>query len=144
MKPSWTRIPILHVLYLEFCIIYCPNGEIMPILHCKIRLCFWSFFQILLKSMHGKHNILYQTGYIHHTKPFLGWFIEFSKLADFLVIIFKIPPLKEEANPMVVTSVVTYTFPIGPFLGAPSSGYGPSVDWGVQGWEHLLILNGAY
>ena len=32
---------------------------------------------------------------------------------------------------MVVTSVVTYTFPIGPFLGAPSSRYGPSVDWGV-------------
>ena len=32
---------------------------------------------------------------------------------------------------MVVTSVVTYTFPIGPFLGAPLSGYGPSVDWGV-------------
>ena len=31
---------------------------------------------------------------------------------------------------MVVTSVVTYTFPIGPFLGAPSSRYGPSVDWG--------------
>ena len=33
---------------------------------------------------------------------------------------------------MVVTSVVTYTFPIGPFLGAPSSGYGPSVDWGER------------
>ena len=33
---------------------------------------------------------------------------------------------------MVVTSVVTYTFPIGPFLGAPSSRYGPSVDWGVH------------
>ena len=32
---------------------------------------------------------------------------------------------------MVVTSVVTYTFPIGPFLGAPSLRYGPSVDWGV-------------
>ena len=33
---------------------------------------------------------------------------------------------------MVVTSVVTYTFPIGPFLGPPSSRYGPSVDWGDQ------------
>ena len=33
---------------------------------------------------------------------------------------------------MVVTSVVTFTFPIGPFLGAPSSRYGPSVDWGVH------------
>ena len=33
---------------------------------------------------------------------------------------------------MVVTSVVTYTFPIGPFLGAPAARYGPSVDWGVR------------
>ena len=44
---------------------------------------------------------------------------------------------------MVVTSVVTYTFPIGPFLGAPSSRYGPSVDWGehyinTRGREHQL------
>ena len=130
MKPSWTRIPILHVLYLRFCIIYCSKGEIMPILHCKIRLCFWSFFQLLLRSMHGKHNILYQTGYIHHTKPFLWWFIEFSKLAHFLAIIFKISPLKEEANPMGVTSVVTYTFSIGPIIASPSSRYGTSVDWG--------------
>ena len=49
--------------------------------------------------------------------------------------IFDFSPLKEEANPMVVTSVVTYTFPIGPFLGAPSSRYGPSVDWGVHCWN---------
>ena len=121
MKPSWTRIAILHILYLEFCMICYQKGEITPILHCKIRLCFWSFFQLLLRSMHGKHNILYQTGYIHHTKPFLWWFIEFSKLAHFLAIIFKIPPLKEEANPMGVTSVVTYTFSIGPIFGSPSS-----------------------
>ena len=94
---------------------------ITPILHCKIRLCFWSFFQLLLRSMHGKHNILYQTGYIHHTKPFLWLFIEFSKLAHFLTIILKIPPLKEEANPMGVTSVVTYTFSIGPFAVSPWS-----------------------
>ena len=39
---------------------------------------------------------------------------------------------------MVVTSVVTYTFPIGPFLGAPSSRYGPSVDWGAP---YVKILN---
>ena len=53
-----------------------------------------------------------------------------SNLSHFLGFIFDFSPLKEEANPMVVTSVVTYTFPIGPFLGAPSSRYGPSVDWG--------------
>ena len=41
---------------------------------------------------------------------------------------------------MVVTSVVTYTFPIGPFLGAPSSRYGPSVDWGAH---YLLLMSGA-
>ena len=86
MKPSWTRIAILHILYLEFCMICYQKSEIALILHCKIRLCFWSFFQLLLRSMHGKHNILYQTGYIHHTKPFLWWFIEFSKLAHFLAI----------------------------------------------------------
>ena len=34
---------ILHILYLEFCMICYKKGEIMPILHCKIRLCFWSF-----------------------------------------------------------------------------------------------------
>ena len=108
MKPSWTRIAILHILYLEFCMICYQKSEITLILHCKIWLCFWSFFQLLLRSMHGKHNILYQTGYIHHTKPVLWWFIEFSKLAHFLAIIFKIIPLKEEANPRGVTSVVTY------------------------------------
>ena len=121
MKPSWTRIAILHILYLRFCMICYQKGEITLILHCKIKLCFWSFFQLLPWSMHGKHNILYQTGYIHHTKPFLWWFIAFSKLAHFLAIIFKIPPLKEEANPMGVTSVVTYTFSIGPIFGSPSS-----------------------
>ena len=43
---------------------------------------------------------------------------------------------------MVVTSVVTYTFPIGPFLGAPSSRYGPSVDWGVgTPKSNYFILN---
>ena len=42
---------------------------------------------------------------------------------------------------MVVTSVVTYTFPIGPFLGAPSSGYGPSVDWGVEYAEMRTIIH---
>ena len=104
-----------------FGMIYCPKGEIMPILHFKIRECFWRFFQLLLRSMYGKHNILHQTGYIHHTKPFLGWFIEFSKLAHFLAIIFKILPLKEEANPRGVTSVVTYTFSIGPIFCSPSS-----------------------
>ena len=41
---------------------------------------------------------------------------------------------------MVVTSVVTYTFPIGPFLGAPSSRYGPSVDWGVTAYQVLNII----
>ena len=75
MKPSWTRISILQFLYLVYCMIYCSKVEIMPILHCKIRLCFWSFFQLLPRSMHGKHNMLYQTGYIHNTKLFLwtGW-----------------------------------------------------------------------
>ena len=121
MKPSWTRIAILHIFYLGFWMICYQKGEITPILHCKIRLCFWSFFQLLLRSMHGKHNILYQTGYIHHTKQFLWWFIAFSKLAHFLAIIFKIPPLKEEANPMGVTSVVTYTFSVGPFAVSPWS-----------------------
>ena len=43
----------------------------------------------------------------------------FSKLAHFLAFIFKILPLKEEANPMGVTSVVTYTFSIGSFSGSP-------------------------
>ena len=121
MKPSWTRIAILHILYLGFCMICYQKREITPILHCKIKLCFWSFFQLLLRPMHGKQNILYETGYIHHTKPFLGWFIAFSKLAHFLAIIFKILPLKEEANPMGVTSVVTYTFSIASLVCSPRS-----------------------
>ena len=45
---------------------------------------------------------------------------------------------------MVVTSVVTYTFPIGPFLGAPSSRYGPSVDWGVPVSQFNSNYHGNY
>ena len=42
---------------------------------------------------------------------------------------------------MVVTSVVTYTFPIGPFWGAPSSRYGPSVDWGASAFIKTDLSN---
>ena len=47
-------------------------------------------------------------------------------------VIFEFPPSTYLNNPMVVTSVVTYTFSIGSFVVSPWSRYGPSVDWGVQ------------
>ena len=68
MKPSWTKIPILHFLYLGFCMLYCQKCEITPILHCKIKLCFCNFFQLLMGSMYQNHNIYHQTGYIQHVK----------------------------------------------------------------------------
>ena len=85
MKPCWTRIAILHIFYLGFCMICYQKGEITPILHCKIRLCFWSFFQLLLRSRHGKHNIFisdwlhtpYQTIFI-----VIYWIFKISSLFD--------------------------------------------------------------
>ena len=47
-------------------------------------------------------------------------------------VIFEFPPSTYLNNPMVVTSVVTYTFSIGSFVVSPWSRYGPSVDWGVE------------
>ena len=85
----------------------------MAISHCKIRLCSCSFFYLLMKQMHGKLHIFHQSGYIQHIKPFSVRIIALSNLAHFLGVIFEFSPLKEEANPMVVTSVVTYTFSIG-------------------------------
>ena len=111
--------------------IYWKIGEITPILHCKIIQQFCNFFLLFLISMHQKPHIFHLCGYLQHMKLFLARNNAFLNLSHFLGIIFDFSPLKEEANPMVVTSVVTYTFPIGPFLGAPSSRYGPSVDWGV-------------
>ena len=73
-----------------------------------------------------------QSGYLQHVRLFLLTNTAVLVLSQFLGIIFNFAPLEEEAKPMVVTSVVTYTSSIGLFLGPPSSGYGSSVDWGVR------------
>ena len=109
--------------------------DILPkrwVSHCKIRLCFWSFFHLLMKQMHGKLHIFHQSGYIQHIRPLSVRIIAFSNLAHFLGVIFEIPPSTYLNNPMGVTSVVTYTFSIGSFSGSPWSRYGTSVDWGVH------------
>ena len=85
-----------------------------------------------MKQMHGKLHIFHQSGYIQHIRPLSVRIIAFSNLAQFLGVIFEIPPSTYLNNPMGVTSVVTYTFSIGPFVVSPWSRYGPSVDWGVQ------------
>ena len=112
--------------------LYCQKCEITPILHCKIKLCFCNFFQLLMGSMYQNHNIYHQTGYIQHVKWVLSRIIAIWKLAHFLGVIFEFPPSTYLNNPMVVTSVVTYTFSIGSFVVSPWSRYGPSVDWGVR------------
>ena len=50
-------------------------------------------------------------------------------------VIFEFPPSTYLNNPMVVTSVVTYTFSIDSFVVSPWSRYGPSVDWGEDGYK---------
>ena len=85
-----------------------------------------------IPNQHGWDNDFRdQSGYLQHVRLFLLTNTAVLVLSQFLGIIFNFAPLGEEAKPMVVTSVVTYTSSIGLFLGAPSSGYGSSVDWGV-------------
>ena len=62
--------------------------------------------------MHGKLHIFHQSGNIQHIKPFSARIIAFLNLAQFLGVIFEIPPSTYLNNPIGVTSVVTYTFPI--------------------------------
>ena len=121
--------------------LYCQKCEITPILHCKIKLCFCNFFQLLMGSMYQNHNIYHQTGYIQHVKWVLSRIIAIWKLAHFLGVIFEFPPSTYLNNPMVVTSVVTYTFSIDSFVVSPWSRYGPSVDWGVWRVSRAVFIS---
>ena len=127
---------IIHNLFIKFCLIYDQKGDLMPILHSKIRLCFCYLFQLFLRLLHQKHKIFHQSGYIQHFKWFLTKNIQISKLDQFSGFILKIPLSTHLTNPMVATSVVTYTFYMGQIWWRPWSGWGTSVDWGVTRHTH--------
>ena len=105
-------------------------SNLTPFLHCKIRSCFFNFFQLYLRLLYRKLNTFHQSGYIQHIKWFLTKNIQISKLDQFLGFILKIPLSTHLTNPMVATSVVTYTFYMGQIWWRPWSGWGTSVDWG--------------
>ena len=130
---------IIHNLFIKFCLIYGQKGDLMPILHCKIRLCFCYLFQLFLRLLHQKHKIFHQSGYIQHFKWFLTKNIQISKLDQFSGFILKIPLSTHLTNPMVATSVVTYTFYMGQIWWRPWSGWGTSVDWGVTHHNNINI-----
>ena len=129
---------IINNLFIKFCMIYDQKGDLMPILHSKIRLCFCYLFQLFMRLLHQKHKIFHQSGYIQHFKWLLTKNIQISKLDQFSGFILKNPLSTHLTNPMVATSVVTYTFYIGQIWWRPWSGWGTSVDWG--GRASLMIF----
>ena len=105
-----SKYPFHIIFLLIFTLIYCQKGDLTPFLHCKIRSCFFNFFQLFLRLLYRKLNKFYQSGYIHHIKWFLTKNIQISKLDQFSGFILKIPLSTHLTNPMVATSVYTFFY----------------------------------